>query len=182
LGEPARAWQTWQGLSPAHRAAHPVQGPLYGLEPYVMAADVYSAPPYAGRGGWSWYTGSAGVMLRAALEGLCGLQVEGARLRLQPQLPPAWPGVSLRVVVAGRPWLLQIWRADAVHELRRARARGAAALKRGRWFDTAVSGSGQELLLVLPAPPVCAAVRTAPAPTPSMGRFDSTPTAEPETR
>jgi hypothetical protein len=92
--------------------------------------------------------------------------------------------VSLRVVVAGRPWLLQIWRADAVHELRRARARGAAALKRGRWFDTAASDSGQELLLVLPAPNVYAAARTAPTPTPSMGRFEPTPipSAEPETR
>jgi cyclic beta-1,2-glucan synthetase len=149
-----------------------------------MAADVYSAPPYAGRGGWSWYTGSAGVMLRAALEGLCGLQVEGTRLRLQPQLPPTWPGVSLRVVVGGRPWLLQIWRADAVHELRRARARGAAPLKRGRWFDTAASDSSQELLIVLPAPKAYAAARTAPASTPSMGRFEPTitPSAEPETR
>jgi cyclic beta-1,2-glucan synthetase len=182
LGEPARAWQAWQGLSPAHRAAHPVQGPLYGLEPYVMAADVYSAPPYAGRGGWSWYTGSAGVMLRAALEGLCGLQVEGTRLRLQPQLPPAWPGVTLRVVVAGRPWLLQIWRADAVQELRRARARGATALKRGRWFETAAASAGHELLLVLPAPRMYGPVRTAPVPTPRMGRFEPTLSAEPETR
>jgi cyclic beta-1,2-glucan synthetase len=149
-----------------------------------MAADVYSAPPYAGRGGWSWYTGSAGVMLRAALEGLCGLQVEGTRLRLQPQLPPAWPGVSLRVVVAGRPWLLLIWRVDAVQALRRARARGATALKRGRWFETAAAPAGHELLLVLPTPRVYGPVRTAPVPPPRMGRFEPTPTssAEPETR
>jgi cyclic beta-1,2-glucan synthetase len=185
LGQPARAWQAWQGLSPAHRAAHPVQGPLYGLEPYAMAADVCSAAPYAGRGGWSWYTGSAGVMLRAAIEGLCGLQVAGTRLRLDPQLPPHWPGLTLRLQLAGRPWVLQLWQADAVHALRRARARGAGVLRRNAWFDTAApastasAGSAGELLLVLP---VCARAPTAAAATPSMGPNDLAPQPSPEAR
>jgi cyclic beta-1,2-glucan synthetase len=145
---------------------------LYGLEPYVMAADVYSAAPYAGRGGWSWYTGSAGVMLRAALEGLCGLEVQGTRLRLQPQLPPHWPGLSLRLVVGGRPWVLQLWRADAVHALRRARARGALPLRRGRWLDTAAPAATNEVLMLLPAPAQCGPPRPPPAAAGGQGLSD----------
>lgn len=176
LGEPARAWQAWQGLSPAHRAAHPVQGPPYGLEPYAMAADVCTAPPYAGRGGWSWYTGSAGVMLRAALEGLCGLQVRGSRLRLSPQLPPPWPGLTLRVSVAGQPWVLQLWRADAEDAVQRARDRGAVALRPGAWFDTGAPVSTHELLLVLPGG---ARTPTAPGPAPHRGPSEAVPPPSP---
>lgn len=53
------AYRYFTYLSPAHRASHPVQGPVYGLEPYVVAGDVYSQPPYVDHGGWSWYTGAA---------------------------------------------------------------------------------------------------------------------------
>ena len=94
-GDMAGAWRSWRGLSPAHRSADPARGPLYELEPYVMAGDIFSAPPYVGRGGWSWYTGSAGWMHRAAVETLLGLQVEGGRLRVAPCVPPEWPGCAL---------------------------------------------------------------------------------------
>ena len=63
-------------LSPAHRAAHPQWGRAYGLEPYAVAADVYSAPPYTGRGGWSWYTGAAGWLHRGAVESILGLNLQ----------------------------------------------------------------------------------------------------------
>ncbi|OYT87445.1 MAG: carbohydrate-binding protein [Burkholderiales bacterium PBB6] len=107
LGRADLAWQTWRWLSPAHRANHPVQGPVYGLEPYAVAADVYSQPPYTGQGGWSWYTGSAAGMYRAAVGTLCGLQLEGsegpgARLRFMPCLPPDWPGLTLTLRHHGR--------------------------------------------------------------------------------
>ena len=61
-----------------------------------MAADVYAAAPHTGRGGWTWYTGSAGWMYRLAVESLLGLSREGARLRIAPCLPPDWPGFKLR--------------------------------------------------------------------------------------
>jgi cyclic beta-1,2-glucan synthetase len=95
LGDSAGAWRSWRGLSPAHRTADAVQGPQYELEPYVMAGDIYSVPPYVGRGGWSWYTGSAAWMHRAAVETLLGLCVRGERLRLRPCVPADWPGFQL---------------------------------------------------------------------------------------
>lgn len=89
------AWQSFLHLSPPHRAAHPGQGPAYGIEPYVMAGDVYTAPPYVGRGGWSWYTGAAAWMHRAAIESILGLEIDAQNLRLNPGLPSHWPQAQL---------------------------------------------------------------------------------------
>jgi len=63
----------------------------YKVEPYVAAADVYSDPPHAGRGGWTWYTGSAGWMYQAGIESILGLSREGAFLILAPCIPKNWP-------------------------------------------------------------------------------------------
>ncbi|MDZ4187736.1 MAG: carbohydrate-binding protein, partial [Hydrogenophaga sp.] len=89
-------------LSPAHRAQHPGRGPAYGVEPYAMAADVYSQPPYTGRGGWSWYTGAAGWLHRAALESLLGLHLQAEELWFTPCMPAHWPRAELRLTRAGR--------------------------------------------------------------------------------
>ena len=61
-----------------------------------MAADVYALAPHTGRGGWTWYTGSAGWMYRLAVESLLGLRREGDKMRFAPCLPPGWPGSALR--------------------------------------------------------------------------------------
>lgn len=100
-GDTEGAWRSFEALSPAHRSAHPQRGPVYELEPYVMAGDVYSAPPYVGRGGWSWYTGSAAWLYRAAIETLLGLAVQPGRLSLSPRLPAHWPAVELRLKLQG---------------------------------------------------------------------------------
>jgi cyclic beta-1,2-glucan synthetase len=89
-------------LSPAHRAAHPDYGAVYGLEPYVVAGDVYSQPPYVGRGGWSWYTGAAAWLHRAAIESIFGLQQTGPTLCFTPCLPSHWPQAELTLQRAGR--------------------------------------------------------------------------------
>ncbi|HSW04598.1 MAG TPA: glucoamylase family protein [Aquabacterium sp.] len=95
LGDARSAWRVFTGLSPAHRWTDQRLGPAYALEPYVMAGDIYSQPPYAGRGGWSWYTGSAGWMARAALESLCGVVLAQGRVSFAPCLPPHWPQLSV---------------------------------------------------------------------------------------
>ncbi len=89
-------------LSPAHRARHPMFGAAYGLEPYVMAGDVYSQAPYVGRGGWSWYTGAAAWLHRAAIESLFGLQQEASTLCFTPCLPADWPRADLTLRRDGR--------------------------------------------------------------------------------
>ena len=65
------------------------------VEPYVVCADVYGAPPHTGRGGWSWYTGSAGWFYRVALEAILGLRREGRILRFQPCVPKRWPSYHI---------------------------------------------------------------------------------------
>jgi cyclic beta-1,2-glucan synthetase len=89
------AYRYFTYLSPAHRAQHTQWGLVYGTEPYAVAADVYSQPPYEGRGGWSWYTGAAGWLHRAAVGSLLGLQVEGDELCFTPCLPSHWPGAEI---------------------------------------------------------------------------------------
>ena len=91
---------TW--LSPAHRAAHPTQGPVYGAEPYAVAGDVYSAAPYVGRAGWSWYTGASAWLHRAAVESIFGLQMTAQSLHFQPSLPSHWPRAELTLRRDGR--------------------------------------------------------------------------------
>jgi cyclic beta-1,2-glucan synthetase len=67
----------------------------YKVEPYVIAADVYTEAPHVGRGGWTWYTGSAGWMYRAGLESILGFRLRGARLVMDPCIPLAWRGFEI---------------------------------------------------------------------------------------
>ncbi|RYY94212.1 MAG: hypothetical protein EOO24_25225, partial [Comamonadaceae bacterium] len=101
-GDAEAAWRSFEGISPAHRSQDPTQGPAYELEPYVTAGDTFSAPPYVGRGGWSWYTGSAGWLYRAAVETLLGLEVRPGALALSPRVPGHWPSFQLRLKVQQR--------------------------------------------------------------------------------
>jgi len=77
-------------LNPINHASTRAGLHKYKVEPYVAAADVYAVPPHTGRGGWTWYTGSAGWMYRAALEYILGFKLQGDRLRLDPCIPRFW--------------------------------------------------------------------------------------------
>jgi cellobiose phosphorylase len=68
---------------------------IYKVEPYVVAADVYALPPHTGRGGWTWYTGSAGWMYRLIVESLLGLTLDVEKLRIAPCLPADWKGFKV---------------------------------------------------------------------------------------
>ena len=113
------AYRYFTYLSPAHRANHPTQGAAYGIEPYVMAGDVYSQPPYVGRGGWSWYTGAAAWLHRAAVESIFGLQLGSEYLSFNPCLPSHWPQAELKLKREGRTMRFILRRsmpADALQE------------------------------------------------------------------
>ncbi len=90
MGDSKRAWELFSLLNPIAHAASPEQIQVYKVEPYVMAADVYAAYPHAGRGGWTWYTGSSAWMYRLITESLLGLQLRADILRFAPCLPPDW--------------------------------------------------------------------------------------------
>jgi cellobiose phosphorylase len=90
MGEGERAWELFGMLNPIHHGGTPEQIATYKVEPYVVAADVYTVAPHLGRGGWTWYTGSAGWMYRLLVETLLGVNLEGDQLRLTPRMPKAW--------------------------------------------------------------------------------------------
>lgn len=90
LGDARRAWDIFSMINPVNHGRTPGEVAIYKVEPYVVAADVYAAPQHAGRGGWTWYTGSAAWMYRLIVESLLGLVLEGDTLRFVPCLPPEW--------------------------------------------------------------------------------------------
>jgi cellobiose phosphorylase len=89
LGEHERAWEMFGMLNPILHGDSAAGIERYKVEPYVMAADVYSASQHIGRGGWTWYTGAAGWMYRLAVETLLGFERQGDQLRIKPRLPAA---------------------------------------------------------------------------------------------
>jgi cyclic beta-1,2-glucan synthetase len=95
-GDGSRAAKILRILNPIERARDPETVWRYGLEPFVVAADVYRLPGRIGQGGWSWYTGSAAWMYRAWIEEVLGLKVRGDQLQLNPVIPGWWEGFHLR--------------------------------------------------------------------------------------
>ena len=95
LGRGERALELFALLNPVRHGATPEDVARYMVEPYVVAADVYGAPPHAGRGGWTWYTGSASWLYRVGLEAILGFHKRGERLRIEPCVAPDWPRYDL---------------------------------------------------------------------------------------
>ncbi|MGC0779370.1 MAG: glycosyl hydrolase family 65 protein, partial [Candidatus Acidiferrum sp.] len=90
LGENQRAWELFALINPVNHAESAETIATYKVEPYVVAADVYALSPHIGRGGWTWYTGSAGWMYRLILESLLGLRLDVDKLHFAPCLPDNW--------------------------------------------------------------------------------------------
>ena len=100
LGDGDKAHQLFTLLNPINHAHNAEEAARYRVEPYVVAADVYSVAPHTGRGGWTWYTGAAGLMLQAGIEGILGIRREGEWLLISPCLPRHWPSVSADITLA----------------------------------------------------------------------------------
>ncbi len=96
LGDGDKAGNVLRMLNPINRAGSRAGVQRYKVEPYVMAGDVYALPPHVGRGGWTWYTGSAGWYYRAAMEWILGFRVRGTKLCIDPCIPHTWPGYSIK--------------------------------------------------------------------------------------
>ncbi|MBK9314496.1 MAG: hypothetical protein IPM55_09670 [Acidobacteria bacterium] len=95
LGDGDRAGELFAMLNPINHASSRTGLNKYRVEPYVMPGDIYAVPPHTGRGGWTWYTGSAAWMYRAGIESILGFQLSGDRLRIDPCIPRAWPGFEI---------------------------------------------------------------------------------------
>jgi cellobiose phosphorylase len=96
MGDIERAWALLSLINPINHSRNAGERDRYKVEPYVMAADIYAANPHGGRGGWSWYTGSAGWMYQLIIGTLLGITRQGDQLMLQPRLPAEWSEISMR--------------------------------------------------------------------------------------
>jgi cyclic beta-1,2-glucan synthetase len=95
-------------LNPISHARDQTSAERYRVEPYIIAADVYGEGALTGRGGWTWYTGSAGWLYRAAVEGILGIRLKNGRLHVRPALPSTWEGFSAEIEHVGAKYLISV--------------------------------------------------------------------------
>jgi cyclic beta-1,2-glucan synthetase len=113
LGQAERAAELFSIINPINHTRGEADATAYRVEPYVIAADVYSVAPHVGRGGWTWYTGSAGWMYRAGLEAMLGMAREGNLLRVTPCIPMGWDDVEVTMRFGATRYELKMARHDA---------------------------------------------------------------------
>ncbi|MDQ3208550.1 MAG: hypothetical protein M3Q37_08060 [Gemmatimonadota bacterium] len=111
-GNHDRAFELYQMINPLTHARTPEEVATYKVEPYVVAADVYTAKGQLGRGGWTWYTGSASWMYRVGLEGILGLKKRGDTLFIEPRAPAAWKGYSIEYRHGGSVYAIVVQNED----------------------------------------------------------------------
>jgi cyclic beta-1,2-glucan synthetase len=114
LGEGDKAASLFALLNPINHARTRADVHRYKVEPYVVAADVYATSPHVGRGGWTWYTGSAGWMYRAGVESILGVLVKGDRLHVEPCIPAAWPGFKISLCYRSARYDIRVENPDRV--------------------------------------------------------------------
>ncbi|MBS3649526.1 DUF3131 domain-containing protein [Pseudaminobacter sp. 19-2017] len=110
MGRADEAWRCFQMLNPVRHATDEISAERYRVEPYVVAADVYSGPDKGGRGGWTWYTGSAGWLYRSAVEAILGIRRKGDEIIVDPALPPEWPGYAAVLKLDGQEYRIEVSR------------------------------------------------------------------------
>ena len=108
LGQGDKATELFSLINPINHTTTRAGVHRYKVEPYVAAADVYSVAPHVGRGGWTWYTGSAGWLYRAGVEAILGLHLEGDFLVLDPCIPKAWPGFEMTLKYRGATYQISV--------------------------------------------------------------------------
>jgi cellobiose phosphorylase len=110
LGDVERAWELTRLINPVTKGGDAEAIARYQVEPYVVAADVYAVPPHAGRGGWTWYTGSAGWLYRLVTETLLGLRLRDGRLAFAPRVPENWAGFTAHYRHGDTPYRIEFVR------------------------------------------------------------------------
>ena len=114
LGQGDGAYELFTRLSPIGHSSSRAGVERYKVEPYVVAADIYSVAPHLGRGGWTWYTGSSGWLYQAGLESILGIRRQGSFMGIVPCLPSHWPGVTLKTKYGSAAYEINIQNPDGV--------------------------------------------------------------------
>ncbi|MBE0695421.1 MAG: glycosyltransferase 36 associated protein, partial [Anaerolineaceae bacterium] len=126
LGDGATAGKLVNLLNPVYQSDTPQKAAVYRVEPYVIAADIYSVAPYIRRGGWTWYTGSGSWMYRLGMEALLGLHKEGDVLWVDPAIPPEWDGFEITYLNGKTPYHILVRNPQHVaHGVKSVRLNGA---------------------------------------------------------
>jgi cellobiose phosphorylase len=115
LGQGDRAWELFRMLNPITHGDSPEKVSRYEVEPYVIAADIYSQTPNTGMGGWTWYTGSAGWMYRLGIEAILGITRAGAMLTINPCIPSAWPGYKVDTLIGRTHYRIHVENPDKIN-------------------------------------------------------------------
>jgi cyclic beta-1,2-glucan synthetase len=108
LGRGDLAHELLSFINPIHRSSDRARATRYRVEPYAVAADIYSARAHAGRGGWTWYTGAAGWTYRVTIESLLGIKREEQWLRVEPCIPAAWPGYTVTLRIESAEYAIEV--------------------------------------------------------------------------
>jgi cyclic beta-1,2-glucan synthetase len=145
-GDGERAFEQFQLLNPLERTRTAEGVATYRTEPYVVAADVYSAEGQVGRGGWTWYTGSASWMYRVALEAVLGFTKRGDRLRLDPRVPAAWPAFELEYRHGRAVYQVRVERPHAARAGSQAVVLDGRAVE-GEWIQLVDDGARHTVLI-----------------------------------
>jgi cellobiose phosphorylase len=116
MGDGERAVDTLQMLNPVEHSRNPEEYETYRTEPYAVAADLYSLKTQVGRGGWTWYTGSAGWMYRVWLEEVLGFKLRGDRLTIKPAIPEDWPGFAINFRYGQTEYRIEVENGDKTSE------------------------------------------------------------------
>ncbi len=150
LGDGDAAGGLFAMLNPINHALTPADAARYKVEPYVVAADVYSTAPHIGRGGWTWYTGSAAWMYRAGIEGLLGLTRAGSDIILNPAFPKAWPKVKAAIRIGDARLAITIDNAGGSgHGIRSAALNGVAVEPEEGRLRLRLSAGAQNLVVTM---------------------------------
>lgn len=113
-GDGDKAWELFELINPINHTRSPRDCLTYKVEPYVLSADVYSVPPHAGRGGWTWYTGAAGWYYKAGLEFILGFNKKGSTVKMDPCIPRNWKGYSISYRYRDTPYEIKVHNPDGL--------------------------------------------------------------------
>jgi cyclic beta-1,2-glucan synthetase len=150
LGQGEKAAELFALLNPINHSRTLAQAERYYVEPDVVAADVYAVSPHTGRGGWTWYTGSAGLMYRAGIESILGIRRVGAFLVVEPCIPESWPGFEAVVNVAETHYRIRVDNLATGQSVdTQAVLDGAGISMTGRDFRVPLDGLTHRLLITL---------------------------------